>query len=519
LALLCISCALVTLVAQRPNPDDAIYVHIAVAGADHPEAPLLARDTLHGLPARSPIFDFYRAQSCELLQGALSLLTQVAAIDVAHLVLPVLWALLVPLAYARVFRLLIPGRWFWAVLVAVSFLLTVGDTERGFGSFGFVRLHQGKAAFLSAGVPLLMAHALEFALAPGAGRWIRLAAAQIAAVGLTSSALWLAPAISGISLLAATIGRPRGLRTLLYGCASSAYPVVLGLLLRRTVDESLLRFRQRHEELFSSALFDVLGSGPSALLVLFALLGSWGLASSPLIRRVVVVFTLSFLALAWNPFSADWLAVHVTGLSTYWRVFWLLPVPLLVAVALTAPLESSRGPRWTRGLLSALLAAGFLLLGPRIQTLSAKNDVRLAWPARKVPRPAFAAAVALVAETRAGAFTLAPVDVAPWIPTLHGHPVPLVVRPLYLRLLGGSLDEDEIEQRQRLALIVSAGSRTANRSTVESGMRTAIEFYGLQSVCLEQGAQCAVEVRRALRSAGFELVRTTPGFEIWSARR
>ncbi len=522
LALLCCTAVLVTLVAQRPNPDDAIYVHIAVAAADHPEAPLLAADTLHGLPGPSPILEFYRAQSCELLQGALALLTGIPAIDVAHLVLPILWALLVPLAWARLFRHLLPERWFWAVLAVVIFLLTSGDTERGFGNFGFVRLHQGKAVFLSAGVPLLMACALEFALAPGAGSWIRLAAAQVASVGLTSSALWLAPGISGMTLLAALIRRPRGVRTLLIGGASSAYLVLLGLLLRRGLDGSLLRYRQRQEELFSSALSDVLGNGPVAILVLCCLLGSWALCRSSLTRRLAVLFALGFLALPWNPFLSQVLAEHVTGVSTYWRVFWLLPVPLFVALVLTAPLEWFAGPpsgRRTAGLVTALLAAGLLLLAPRIQTLSAENGVRLAWPARKVPRPAFDAAAALVEEVRPGSTTLAPVEVAPWIPTLRRHPFPLVVRPLYLKLLERSLGADEVELRQRLALVVSSGSRTADPRTVEPGLSSAIELYRLESVCLDSGAECAAEVRRALRNAGFERVRTSSAFEIWCARR
>ena len=39
----------------------------------------------------------------------------------------------------------------------------------------------------------------------------------------------------------------------------------------------------------------------------------------------------------WNPVAAPWIAELVTGESTYWRIFWLLPLPALFGVVLSAP--------------------------------------------------------------------------------------------------------------------------------------------------------------------------------------
>lgn len=511
-------CALVVLFVHRPNTDDAVYVHIAVAAADHPASALFATDTLHGLPTPSPILDLYRAQSFELMQGALALLTRIPAIEIAHLYLPVLLGFFLPYAHARLLRWLVPGRWFWAVLLAVIFLLTVGDTIRNYSSHGLVRLVQGKTVFLSLAVPLLFAHGLEFARAPGAGRWLRLAATQVACVGLTSSAFWLAPAITGTALVAACAGRPRGVRTLLLGVASSGYLVVLGLLLLRGVDAALLSFEVQEGELHAVALASVLGKGPTGVFSLFCLLGgAWALADSALLRRLCAALGLGFFGVFWNPFLCRWLAEHVTGASTYWRVLWLLPLPILAACVLTAPLAWRA--RAIGAFTSAALAAALFLAGPRIQALSRENEAWIGRPSLKVPPDAYAAAALLSKNSRPGAFTLAPYDVCPWITTVHGHPVPLMVRPLYFKLMQGALAPEEIERRKELELIVSANAPgTPPRPGVAANLRAAVRDYPLESVCLDRRAASAEQARRALEDEGFAVVERTGPFEIWHAR-
>ena len=42
-----------------------------------------------------------------------------------------------------------------------------------------------------------------------------------------------------------------------------------------------------------------------------------------------------FFGLFFNPWTAPFVANHVAGPDTYFRVFWMIPVPLLVAAVLT----------------------------------------------------------------------------------------------------------------------------------------------------------------------------------------
>ncbi len=518
LALVCAACVVVALVAHRPNFDDAVYVHIAVVAADFPDLALLTTDTLHGLDGPSAMLDLYRAQSFELLAGAVAWLTGLAAIDVAHFVFPALASALVPLAYARVLRVLVPRRWFWALVVAMLFLLCVGDTSRGFANFGFVRIQQGKAIFLSAGLPLCIAYALEFARTPTRASWLSLAACQVASIGLTSTAIWQAPAVSVMALLAVTFARRGGLRPFATGLAASGYCVALGLALRGGVDPALMSFRLEESPLFEGALSDVLGSGAIVAAVFACVLAVWGLADSALVRRVAVVFALGFLSLPWNPVASEWMAASITGASTYWRVFWLLPVPLFVGIALTAALAFERVPIGLRVGGVAVLSFGVLFVAPTTQALSAANGVALHAPGRKVDPDAFAAARGVVEHTPASGVALTPGDVGPWVPTLHGHPLLFAVRPMYAKLLASSLGEEEAERRVRLVALVSRGRLVGSRRDALVEFVRALERGEFQSVVFDAGARAADEVRDALARAGFERRGTYASFELWTAQ-
>ena len=170
LLLLAIACAAYALGIHRPDADDAFFVNMAVAAVDHPELPLLARDTLHGrfdLPIQLPT---YRAHSYELAVGAVSLLTGLSALHVFHLGAAALGAMLACASHGLLFRRLAPGAWLaattaWAVLVAVA-----GETHHWYGNFAFVRMWQGKAFFLFVFLPLVSAYACASRSAATAGR-------------------------------------------------------------------------------------------------------------------------------------------------------------------------------------------------------------------------------------------------------------------------------------------------------------------------------------------------------------
>jgi hypothetical protein len=513
-------CALLPLFLHRSSMDDAYYLSLAVAAADDPRAALLAGDPLHGVSGVPLALPVYKVHALELLDAAIAHITPLRVLDVAHVLIPLVAGLLVPLAYARLLRLLVPGRWLWATAAAIVLLLFVGDALRGYGNFAFVLIHEGKAILLAAGIPLLVAFALEFAALPTLRRWLRLLAVQIAAIGLSSTALWLAPATVGLAIASATRPTARGLRTLLLGVASSGYVLAWGLALRRSMlvafwsDWNISETNAWTHA--TSALSVVLGDGAPLALWLLILIGGWSLASTRAHRMLASLFTLGFLLLLWNPYTANLVAAHVAGYPTYSRVFWLLPLPALAAAALTWPLEGIR-PRIAGAALAAAAVAGFSLWAPSQPTWHARNRGRVGAPGWKVPDAEMRAARLVASYASPGAAVLAPFDVSPWITTLHHHPHPLVVRRSYLSLLRGYTTIRERRQRLQLALLVSGiGSLDDAGRQLAWGIRR----FSLEAVCLISTLppSPAEEIRKALLIVSFEPVGNVPGYEVWARR-
>ncbi len=506
--------ALVTLLWIRPDLDDALYVNLAVSAMDAPGQALLRFDGLHGLglPLHLPV---YRLHAFELLAALAGYATGTEAIVWLHLVFPPLAALLAVLAHARLLRILAPERWLAALLVVVAILLLVGGTHRWASNLGFVRLHQGKALLVSVMVPLLAALALEFARAPSAGRLIRLGAAQVASVGLSATALWLAPFVSGVALLAAAPASRRGLAILAAGALPSLSPLGLGLRLRSETAARLPAAPESAPELdgLAHAAHLVLGDGALAVAVGFSLLAAWVFAAPGIPRRFLVLAPAAFGLLLFNPLASPWIAEHVTGASAYWRTFWVLPLPVFLALLLTAPL-SPRTASWRPFLrlgATLTLVAGFLLWIPEQRVLSARNGVSFAPFALEVP-PGHEAARVLAEAVPSEATVLAPFDVSPWLVTLHGHPRPLAVRGVYLTPYAAELGEENVRRRLDLTHWISTPERYQARS---AHFLAELAAFDVEAVCVPMDRAAGRRIGAELRRRGFVRVATPGPWAVW----
>ena len=417
---LALAASLYALAAHRPDADDAFYVNLAVAAADAPDAPLLQDDTLHGvagLPIHLPI---YRLHGFELWNGALAYLSGVPAIQVFHFGAVAFAAFLVPIAHARLFRLLTPKHWLAAVATLLVVLVAAGETHRWYGNFGLVRIWQGKAIQLFVFTPLVYAAAIEFALRPTLARWGLLASAQIAALGSSSAALWAAPAASAIALCSALPLTRRGLRRFAIGLLASAYVLGAGLLAKGWMQadaasqqpvSSPQEVRERElaaHELdrpgvrLEQALREVLGDARLRRVAIACVLVAWAASGTALARRFALVAPLAVALVLLHPSASSWVVANATG-ESYWRSLWALPVPIAMALTLLAPLAV--GAAWRRRWLAPAawlcLLGVFALLVPGPRGPSLENGVRLGWPSLKVEPAAYAWAAELSASVAA----------------------------------------------------------------------------------------------------------------------
>lgn len=513
--------AAITFLIHRPDIDDAFYVNLAVAAADAPTAPLLVGDTLHGIPNLSLHLPVYRLHSYELLNGALAYLSGIPAIYVFHWIAAPLGALFLALAHARLFRRLTPRAWLAGVAAVAVVVLVVGETHRWHGNFALVRMWQGKSILLFVLMPLVYSYAIEFGLRPSARGWLLLAAAQIGAVGASSTALWAAPA-SALAGMAAVV-RPtrRDLRVFAVGALASLYVLGAGLALKPEMAKpgsSASAQPAATADRLDEALATTLGDGRLRGFALASVLAGWALWGPGLARRFAVAVPLAAWLVLLSPYWDGWVRANVTG-SSYWRAMWALPVPVLISLVLISPLASGagRGRRRLGALASAALTLGFAVAVPRYAAVSERNTgggtgIRLGWPpALKVPEEEYRWAVALHESVPAGSTVVAPPDVSVWLPTFQ-HPVyPVMVRGSYLEVY---VDQLGIAELRRRAVVTRYSEGLASGPRASLIFREGLERWNVRGVCI-RNSEYASEARGILRDLGFRRTLQSTDREIW----
>jgi hypothetical protein len=201
---------------------------------------------------------------------------------------------------------------------------------------------------------------------------------------------------------------------------------------------------------------------------------------------------------------------NVTGPS-YWRGLWALPVPLLMALVLVAPLQVAGRRRWA-GAFAVL--AGFAVFGaavPGVRGLSQDNGVELGWPRLKVSPETYPWAELLTQKAGPGAVVVAPVPISVWLPVFHQRVHPLVVRPMYLDRYRGQLGVEELRYR---LLMVNYVEGEAKRSDAQRWFARGLERFHVEAVCLKNFPG-APRARAILQAAGFALDFKSPEYEIW----
>ncbi len=504
------ACALYALVAHRVDADDVFYVNLAVAAIDRPDLPLLAVDTLHGrsdLPIHFPI---YRVHSLELAYAAIAWITGLPAILAFHVVGAAAAGAAAPLAHAVLLRTLAPRHWLAITLATVYVLVVVGEPHRWFGNFAFVRIWQGKAIALSVFLPLVAAWAIRFARQPTGRHGALLAAAQIAALGCSASAVWLAPLVAAGALLCAVPVDREGLRRVALGGLASGYVLAAGLLQRGDMIASSPTLKRVYEpgEQLAAAWQRTLGDGALAWLGVVAVAAAWAWCPRGLARRYAITVPLIAVVFLLAPFADAWVRAHLVGPS-YWRAMWALPIPLLFAFGIAAPLAFADARRRRIGIAaSCALAIGFAISAPSLGWSEA-NEVVLRAPGAK--RPATVARwAAQINERASGRRVLAPPAVSDWIPTWHDHAYPLLVRDY----LSPSRERvGAIAYRDRHVLTRYVGGRAFDRETPALFAR-GLDLYAVDLVCLRHSEHTEAQ-RAILDEKGFAKTVSGRHYELW----
>ena len=527
-------CSFLALYAHRYRNDDCYYLNLAVTLVDAPDAPLLAEHSIHAplpdKPNSNAVFVPYRVHAWESLGGTLGLLLGIEPMRVIHLGMAGLAAALIPLALARLFRLLDPRRWAFMLIAAMGLYLFEGSSGLGFASQGIVRAFTGKSVLLSVLVPLLVHHAITLSARPSRAAFVRLLGAQIAAVGLSSTALWLAPVTTMLATAVPLAPRLRSWRPLALGLASCSYVVGLALVIRAQLmgrgaaasagaAEAAVTVKKAGD---LRARWDLLQKGleqafehPRVIMVFVAvLLVAVAVARTRLAQRYVALFCGALALLFMNPYFANFVRHNVTGEFTGQRAMWLAPVPTALALVFAAllPMGANRTMRYAGTAVAALALAAFLAFVPTRYLFSRGNMVRWAWPpGPKVPQPAFSVVWKLREQLHVGDVVLAPELVSWYLPTLTHHPYPLLANAKYL-----AAPKKEDRRRERLVDIVTKHKKKLDTKTRKSLVR-AVRDDGLDAVVATSAAARTPGLAQVLAEQGFRRAKGYKGYLVWLA--
>ncbi|WP_455921248.1 hypothetical protein [Pseudomonas putida] len=324
---------------NRPDIDDSIYGAKAVYYLDHPMAPIDRSVTwLAGLPhgSDSIVFQYY-----ETAQAALAWGIGAEFLTVYHVVFPFLVGCLFFLSALLLISVFeqskFAGLWGAAMLVVISVML--GETHRSFGNISIARDFQGKFVFVCVGAFSLVYYALRYLVWGRLSQLLALTVGSVAMVGLTTTSFVFVPLLAGVIWVSFQVSEFEGWQRLSVRRSAlyffSLLPLFMYAFFFSVQARQYISAGSQVNSGFSSDFWGQLNYvvNPSlpvsmVLLVVTSAVLVWKSSC----RRFFLTWLLLPLLLL-NPAVSGYVIKYVTTENIYWRLFYLLPFPLVVPLA------------------------------------------------------------------------------------------------------------------------------------------------------------------------------------------
>ena len=451
--------ALLASAIIRFDGDDAIYLPKALHYLAYQDAALDRTITwIAGLPesVKAGVFPYY-----EITLASLAYYFQLRLLDLYYVIFPAAILAMMLLATLLILTLLDDRKWLAlsALLLMLLALVAMGETHRTPGNILLARLYQAKFMFLAAGVPSWVYFSLRYFILRDLASWLILVIIGIAMAGATTTALIFLPALSLVLWLAVLVGSggsftgkgpmktTHALRLgMIYGL--TLLPLALmALEFRSYALQNLTNSSDLHANFppnFTGQILLLVNPNHPLTLLLFLGAAFLAILLSPY-RRFIAAWIFLAFGLFLNPLVASFIIEHLTTQNIYWRLFYLLPLTVVLSLAFMILAGLSPLPRIAAGLLSAWLCY-LALFGPT-SVLRPDNRVQLRLGGYKVHAPTFAVAEE-IARTQVGGSMFAPQELSSHIVLASPHFPQYHIREDYLRFALNQAGLDEA-YRQR----------------------------------------------------------------------
>jgi hypothetical protein len=506
--------AALSSVVSRPEWDDASFVVRSTWVAEHGR---LARgDMIFSADGAWPATfgQVPNISSIETLLGAVARWTGLPAGDVVYRYLVPLATFAAVWAVWRLLRAWGARRPLASLVLAMVVVVMGGYSSATFGSFHLARIWQGKSILVAVLVPYLYA-----VLCAGVAGWRRregahraalplvLAGAAAAAVGASSTAVFLVPLVVAVGVLPLLLRR-RPLDALVLVAAGWAAPLVAGVVTVLSPSGSGNEGGRAAQWLWARVVDDPWVGVVLVVAAVAVLLGAiwprWAGSVDAEAQRGVVLVVVAGLLCSIPPVYPV-LTTLMGGDAIAYRLAWLVPVPAVVGLLASLPARRALLPvaPVAAGALAVLLVAGQPLW-------STADSVQIGRPGTwKVRDQADLAAARWIVEQQPEGRYLAPNWVAMMTGVLTSQIQPVGTRMDYVR----SLDEiPEARTEQRVLLQEIADGSGPQRDPARLGdALEALDDLDVDVACVAWSDEFTAEL-----FAGFEPGLAVGPWTCWS---
>jgi hypothetical protein len=505
--------AALSVFAIRPSNDDVDYVSKAIYYFENPSEQLdyfYREYALLDFRMYSPI---QITQMLELLWAFIARLTHAPFVDIYWFAAPALGGFLIPLAWFLVYSRFTKNTKFalLGALAVVAFLCLDGAQNRSFGNFAFVKIWQAKVLLMAVLLPLFTAYSVDLFRQPDLARWLRLFLLSTACAGVSSSALFLLPALA-VSLAAAFLAAGKSIvlhiKTLFMYFLSLAHVALISFYLMSYARNHLSgknAFTEGWPTTFDGAYRTVFGEYYSFSSIIFVvstvlcLLLLRGPARLFLSGWILCVFGIWL-----NPLFSDFIIGNVTSANGYWRLFYVTPFPLAIGIAVISSMQDRTLPRSV-----PRLVAGFLVVVPLVvNTIPIGRGVftkanKVEFGLRHKVRKSEESKIKRIIDRIPDGPMLAPKTYS-WPMVMFTSRKPQVaIRRNKLRFYGAINGRPELE-RERSAAVNFVSGRDPEGYEAFTGLLGG----GLKTVIISEQIAADRKVKRALAKNGFVFLDT-----------
>lgn len=558
----------VVLYTKKPCIDDAHYLRTSVDMADHTEKPVLLYDAL-GMFENAPLFiTVYKSHAIESFGAQISKLTGVPVIYIFHYLLPVIGICISAMVYLLIFTKILPGNSIPATIISFVFMYVV--SLQVFSMNVFTKIHEGKGVLLAAVLPFIVLYGLKSSGERKGRNWFLLGLGQICAIGMNSTALWLAPVVANLSVIAGSIGQTKKqiAYNIGFGLLSSVYVVAFGLFILTGFDMPPFYITRNTDaiSLLHLSFNQLFKGGIIFYNSIFLLLFSWLFAPNRISRAITIVFPVFLILIFFNPLFIDFISNNIVSERVYWRVAWIIPLQIFLGIIGSSFLyhKQNKWVKYSKFTFALILFITFVFNLPGNNKIASfQNIFKVGTPPLKVSEEYYTSKQINDFLTEKDVL-LSPGEISIWISTMHKHPQTLIYRIMiskkmmkgYMSKLEQKKSDDLQEFRQwagwythsdysypissnlsnrikklhkqtgieELEIFLDYEFKLAmkqyisgNRSgtDISNHFMEGLDHYSVTAVCLPVELKWKEAIINALKLKNFQMADTINGFELW----